>query len=356
MTDATGRRTRWRDLRRSTRLALLTTAILAVVVSLEVASRLYCWSKMHVSPVATGRLWNCYFPEFDESGIEQGAPADSDGAYKVLVLGPSVWNAGYGDLGARLENELQKELARPVRLYNFAYAGRTSRDALLAYRRLADHHFDLVIVYHGINDQVLNNYAREVYQANYCHVSRFEEIRLLERHPEHPWVVFPYILECLGSRMGRVLVPANLTDDLNLGADLKTPPAFRANLDEIVSIAGERGERVLLLSFAYYIPANYTEAAFEAKSLDYDIHLSPVNWWGTTASVAMAVDAHNAQVEDLARCHPEALFTDMRRLMPDGKAYYHDCCHLSPGGCVQFVDLLMKNTDWHSLARAECCQ
>jgi GDSL-like Lipase/Acylhydrolase family len=340
----------WRDLRLLTRLALVTTALLSVLVSLEVASRLYCWCKMHVSPVATGRLWNVYFPEFDKSGIEQVSSADSEGAYKVLVLGPSVWYPGYSDLGARLEKDLQKELARPVRLYNLAYPGRTSRDALLLYRRLAAYHFDLVVVYHGINDQALNNCAREVYQANYCHRPRFEEIRLLERHPEHPWLVFPYILECLGSSLVRSLVPCHLVDDVNLGTELKTPPSFRANLEEILSIARRRGERVLLLSFAYYIPANYTEAAFQAKSLDYDSHKSPVNWWGTTESVALAVDAHNAVVEDLARCHSEALFTDMRRLMPDGKLYYDDCCHLSAGGCARFAELLMKDTNWPRLA------
>lgn len=341
---------RWRDLRRSTRLALLATALLSVLLSLEVASRLYCWRALGVTPLSTGRLWNYHFPEFDESAIEQAAPVDPDGAYRVLILGPSVWYPTYGDLGASLQKHLQQKLARPVRVCNLSYPGRTSRDALLIYRRLADKHFDLVVFYHGVNDQVLNNCAREVFQADYGHERRFAEIRALEQHPEHGWLVFPYILAKLKARLGVSLVDPHLRDNLNLGADLKTPASFQANVEEILSLARQRQERVLLLSFAYYIPADYTEERFQCKSLDYDMHMAPLKWWGTTTTVPGALDAHNAMIEDAARNHPEALFTDMRRLMPDGKQYYHDCCHLSAGGCVRFMDLLMQHTSWDRLS------
>lgn len=341
----------WQRMRRSTRILLLVTKIVLLVGCLELASRAYWLIAKKVPLFHTGRIWNSFYPEFDEAKIHLAPTTHEDGVCDVLVLGPSVWHWIYGDLGPRFEKALQEKLGRPVKVYNLSNPGRTTRDAVIAYRKVADKRFDLVVVYHGINDHFLNNCPRALYRDDYTHAPRFHQIKVLESHPEHSCFVLPYTLRYLRSRWGEQLHlddrPHRSHNDL--GVDLKTPPAFRANLEEIAATAKLRGEPLVLLTFASHIPANYTEEAFQAKQLDYDRHHDPLRIWGTTESVPLALRAHNGIVRDVAAEHAHVHLVDMARRMPGGKAYYHDACHLTPAGCARFVDELMAGLDWKSL-------
>jgi hypothetical protein len=44
------------------------------------------------------------------------------------------------------------------------------------------------------------------------------------------------------------------------------------NLTAILDLAGQRGDRVLLMTFATYLPADYSLQAFLEKRLDYGLH------------------------------------------------------------------------------------
>ena len=129
------------------------------------------------------------------------------------------------------------------------------------------------------------------------------------------------------------------------GADVRTPPSFRANLGRIAELARERGDRLVLMTYAYHIPANYSEEAFRERALDYGTHSSPVSLWGTPANVARAIDLHNEAVRDLAARTPGAVFVDQKGLMPVGKDYFDDCCQLTKLGSRRFVGHIMDRLD-----------
>jgi hypothetical protein len=342
----------WRKLRLSTRICLIFTCLFILTILLELASRAYWSIAKGVPAFGTGNIIHSFFPELREGRLDEAPPDQNDDTLDVLVLGPSVWYWVYGDVAARFEKALAEKLGRPVRVYNASHSGNTTRDALLVYKMVSEARFDLVVVYHGINDVFLNNGPPEIYRDDYTHAPRFVQIRLLQEHPEHPWFVLPYSMRYMRSRIGEKLqFDSRPRRELagKYGMNLLTPPAVRANLQEIINLARQRNAQVLLLTNAWYMPFDYTEAAFAAKTLDYDLHIHAVATWGTPESVRAGLKAHNDVIRYLAHDNPDVLFTDMEKLMPDGKQYYHDVCHFTPKGCEVFVDRLIKNGAWARL-------
>ena len=92
------------------------------------------------------------------------------------------------------------------------------------------------------------------------------------------------------------------------------------------------------MTFATYVPANYSLDAFNAKRLDYDLHLTPVEIWGSQGSVLAAVATHNEITRRLAAENPNVLFVDQAKLMATGGRYFNDVCHLTVAGSLQFVN------------------
>ena len=123
------------------------------------------------------------------------------------------------------------------------------------------------------------------------------------------------------------------------GADLKTPPVFAHNVEEVLRIARERRQRVLLLTYAYYLPDDYTNERFFAKTTDYTFVPESVatEVWGRKENVVAAIEAHNAEVRRIAALHPEALFFDMDRHIPKDRAHWIDICHWTDLGREAFA-------------------
>src|SRR6185503_11433176 len=104
---------------------------------------------------------------------------------------------------------------------------------------------------------------------------------------------------------------------------------FAANVREIVTTAKSKGERVVLMSFAHYIPENYTIEAFREKRLDYTAHLCPVELWGRPANVTATLAEHNAVIREIVAEHPDVIYVDQAALMPKSGKAFDDCCHLT---------------------------
>jgi hypothetical protein len=338
------RRFRWRDLRWTTRCCLLLVPCLVLVVGLEIGARLY-WKLSHNVPFFhSDRLWFAFYPEWKASGVDDAPRSRDDGIFDVLVLGGSVWHPTFGNVADRVRAELTDKLGKPVRIFNLANLGMTSRDSWLKYHRLADHCFDLVVFYHGINDTFLNSVPPGFFRSNYSHAPRYRQIEMLDEHPELAWLAFPYTARFLASKY---------LDKLELSTrprrawqkyagDLRSAACFEANLAAILDEAGERGDPVLLATFAYHVPPNYSEDGFKAKTLDYAAHVSPIHMWGDPAHVVAALDAHNAIVRKLAR-RPEVVgLVDARSAMPSGREYYNDICHFTKAGCDVFARMIVN--------------
>src|SRR5262249_5770696 len=155
-------------------------------------------------------------------------------------------------------------------------------DSRIKYEHFADRRFDLVILYHGINDVHLNNTPPGCFRPDYSHAARYAQQYALRQHPEVGWFALPYTARYLGMRLAQRW---HLTAEPEpryhaCGSDIRTPPCLEANFEAIVAEAQRRGDPVVLMTFAYYLPADYTDEAFRQKRLDYAVHASPSRMWG----------------------------------------------------------------------------
>jgi hypothetical protein len=317
-------------------------ASVATLALLEVSARLY-WRVGWGIPLARPRTVLCaLYPELwdvewkDRDLVRAGAPS-------ILLLGGSALHPQWGNVEQELRERLTAALRRPVAIVNMAAIGHTSRDSYIKYRALAGRHFDLVVFYHGINDTRANNAPPEVFRPDYSHYAWYASVDVLDRHRDDRFVL-PYTVEFLAirarDRLGLVrYVPmdAPRAEWLPYGRDIKSAAAFAANLDGVLEIARARHEPVLLMTFATWVPPGYSQAAFTARTLDYTLHLSPIEMWGTPANVAAAVARHNEIVRDVAARDGTLRLVDQERAMPKGRRWFNDVCHLTSAGSRRFV-------------------
>jgi lysophospholipase L1-like esterase len=350
------RRLRWRDLRRSVKVCVLLFVGLVFAGILELGSRVYWKTVKGVAPVRAEAIFRSFYDELDEQHIDAVAPYHGDDSFDVLILGGSVVHKLFGDIGERIGAGLEQKLGRKVRVVNLANLGHTTRDSLNKYARLKDKRFDLVIVYHGINDVRLNNTPPGAFKADYSHHTRFAQIAAIDRHKELPYLTFPYTAYYLTSSL---LDRWHMTNRprpefIHYGKDIRTPPCFEANMEMIAAIAKERSDRLALLTYALHVPANYTEAAFKAKQLGYTTpsNMSLESGWGEPANVIKAVDLHIEGTRRVAGRHPEVILIEQAKLMPGDGKYFVDPCHLSKDGCKLFAENVLANLDAAHLGTA----
>jgi len=279
------------------------------------------------------------------------------GEFRVLGLGASAFvtrefQPRFQELLDRAPFFRQRDLS--VRVVSTGVPAHTTFDSLWKYQYwYRGYDFDLVLFYHGINDARANNYPREVFRADYSQFAYYQRYA-----PVFAWVGrHPILSRSFAATFGASLIqrakvqlaPAfereapynNPLDDpwLAEGSDLKTPPVFSRNVEEVLRIARERGQRVLLLTYAYYLPPDYTNERFLARQTDYSFMPESVatEVWGRKENVVAAIEAHNATIRRLAEIHPDALFFDMERYMPKDREHFIDICHWTDQGRETFA-------------------
>jgi GDSL-like Lipase/Acylhydrolase family len=353
MSAANIERLRWGELRLSTKLCFLGLLLLLLVGGAEIASRIYWSACQGARGAGAAAIWRTFYPEMATSGIDQVAAGHAADSFDVLLLGGSVVYPAFGKINERLESALQDKLGRKVRLVNLSYPGRTSLDSRLKYEYAADKRWDLVLVYHGINDVYLNNCPPGKFRSNYAHAYRRYGAQYdLRRHTEVGLFELPFTVTFLAKSLPEHwnLTSAPGKNYQMYGNDIRTPPSFEANLEAIAVAAEKRGDPVVLSTFAYYLPANYSEDAFRAKALDYGSHSCPARMWGEAPNVARTLDLHNEAVRRVADRHGLTLI-DQRANMPDGKRYYNDPCHLTDEGCARWVENVISGLDLAKIGR-----
>ena len=298
-------RLRWSTLRRSTQVLVVLFVLLLLTGSLELLARAY-WSFGRGVPVwDMGRIWNAYYPELAVSGVERAPTSANHDAFEVLLLGGSTMFLARGALNAQLVPALERQTGRPVHLTNLAWVGRTSLDSRLKYEHVADKRFDLVLVYDGFNDVRMNNCKPgTAFRRDYSHDPRYAELNALARHREIGWFALPFTAEFVASavcqRLGLAVGPDK---QWSANARVETPASFEANLDAIARTAARRGDRLVLMTFAYHLPADYTDEAYLQRRLDYGDVFAPLYLWGERQTVARAVEGHNDAIRRVAARH-----------------------------------------------------
>lgn len=336
--DSAPRRPSWKQ--RSRNGLLL---ILIFLLAGEVTSRFFWRFRFDLPVLGATPFLDAYYPELGR--IATRRPTREDPHTDILLLGGSVLERNWGNVEPELLEQLALAGHRGVRISNLARPAHTSRDSLLKYAALGDARFELVIVYHGVNEARANNVPPRYFRDDYEHIAWYETVNALApAHRARRWALpttLGYVGLMIRQRLARAeYVPIHQPRRgwVRHGDQIRSAEAFRGNLAAIRDLATQRGDRLALMTFALYVPEDYSREAFDARKLDYALHRSPLEIWGSPANVRAAVDAHNQVIRDLATPADEILFVDQSTLMQGpGAHWFNDPCHLTGVGSARFV-------------------
>ena len=131
-------------------------------------------------------------------------------------------------------------------------------------------------------------------------------------------------------------------ESMDFGKTIKTRKPFRQNVEGIVKSAQSRSSRVLLMTFAYWLPADYSKQKFLDHRLGYGTgrHELPVEVWGLPENVVAAIEAHNQEIRKLVK-REDVIFIDQQKEMPRDGRHFSDVCHLTNEGCEKFVENML---------------
>jgi len=318
--------------------------IVIVLLSLEAGSRFFWKAKFNVPLFETDKIIFVFYPEL--INLQKGETRGQSKPFKILILGASVVASGWSPVEDILKNRLESVTGRNVRIFNVAQKSHTSLDSLIKYTLIKNVHFDWVLFYHGINEARVNNCPISVFREDYSHMAWYRYLHSLKKYSKWiKYVSFPYTLEYAFLTSLSAVGPSNLIDKenpieewLHFGSKVKSKETFKKNLNEIINIANERKQSLLLMSFAHYIPANYSSENFKNKLLDYSGHLLPIRVWGTKENVQKTIEEHNKIVRLLAdEGNQNIHFLDQAVLIPKSGKSFKDICHMTHLGSEQFV-------------------
>jgi hypothetical protein len=339
------------------KFALLLLAAAVSITAAEVTARFYWRLCCGIPLLQPDQILYAYYPELRSSGdlpevlhsIATKPPAHGDGFYNVLLLGGSVLHDKWGSVETELREQLAHRGYRNVRIFNLAIPAHTSRDSRLKYATLRNARFDLVIFYHGINEARVNNAPPELFREDYSHYSWYEIVNSLAPYHGTALLALPYTLRYLAISAWQRLMKDHYVstyvvrkDWIRYGETSRSAAYFQKNLSAILDLAAQRGDPILLMTFATYVPENYSREAFNKKQLDYSLHRAPIEWWGRREHVLATVTVHNEIVRALAAQHKNVLFVDQARLMPGSGQHFNDPCHLTILGSAKFVENIVN--------------
>ncbi len=256
--------------------------------------------------------------------------AAPDGAIRVLTLGgSSLFNRRMTE---RLAARLDAEAERPVSVLGAALRAHTSWSSVHKYRYLRHHEFDVVLVYHGINDLFANHVAPEDFRVDYAHLgSWYRRGPLLDRS-----VIARLVYERLLYRK---------PERVALAAGFASAAVFRDNLEWLVDAVRDDGGTPVLATFAWSIPRGYSYDAFQAGRLGYNnperYDRCAVEVWGPVTWVREGIARHNLAVHEVAAAR-DVLLLDAERELGRDLHRFGDVCHLSEPGTDDFVELLAR--------------
>ncbi len=292
-------------------------------------------------------VYRSFYPKIPELQRNLQKNNSDDSCFDILMLGGSVLHNKYGDIEHVLQERLIRETRHCVRIYNLAEPAHTTLDSYFKYLHLQEQSFDLVMVYHGINEVRANNCLASQFKEDYSHFSWYRLILDFEARADSRWFVLPYTVKFVALKAaGRLGWSAFLSehepdaDSLEFGCEVKTADSFKHNIERIAKIAKEKNEPLVLMTFSYYLDENYNRDDFEARKLDYSAHSFPVELWGRADCVTKALDAHNDVIRAMDTANSLAVI-DQEKLIPDNGLHFNDICHFTHEGCEKFVENLL---------------
>jgi len=341
-----------RPRRLASRAAVALAFAVFILLLLEGAARTYLSVKDKIPFFApASRHILRYYPELEF--VERQSQKYGRGDLDILMLGASVLHNPNQDAAVPLQMFLAADPAfkgKKIHIYNIAKSAQTTRDSLFKYEYLAPrHHFDLVIVYHAINDTRANNCPPGMFREDYSHYSWYDELNFYHRYRVffRAGTYIPYFFYIAARRIEakfskQVYVPTGepKPEWVRYGADVKSAESFRRNMEGIAAIAARNRQKLLLVTFASLLPKDYNIEKFRRERTNS--FAAPVELWGAPANVVHGISTHNEITREVAAGKPGAALLDMARLYPYRKDFFIDICHFSDSGMKVFDYLLEK--------------
>jgi hypothetical protein len=290
-------------------------------------------------------------------------PKKDYGEFRVLCLGEST--SKWANYPKFIEWALkgQPSLNRKgltVKVYSTGFEAHTTLDSYYKYKYLYDgYDFDLVVVYHGINDLRANNCPPDKFNSDYSHFSYYSVLNPVMNMLDIPvlnrsFLALKISLAYQENKRKRTeesdhnaYLPTNdvRRDWVKYGTDIKTADSFRSNIENIVELAKKRGQRILLMTYAYYVPPDYSEQAFLTGNLDYEMSRAeegvPIEIYGSPENVVKGLDVHDEIVASIAKKY-RTDFIDQRSNLKDDNESFIDVCHFSEKGIIRFAGWIGK--------------
>jgi hypothetical protein len=314
------------------RTKVLFINVIVFLTLFELASRSYLSLRRNADFTNPSSTVLFYYPEMKPTMEKGTSPEEWD----VLLLGASVLNPAWGSVEKEIKTLLSESISDSVRIHNLSMPSHTTRDSLLKYRLLKDKRFDKVFVYHGINEIRMNNYPEEHYRSDYSHIHWYRTVTPLVRHRELRYWATPFMFEHAWFKI-TTEDDDEEHEDRKYGAIIKTETAFASNLSAIAELAKERGENLVLATYAFHLPGNYSKETFLAHKLDYDKHRLPVEAWGYSENVGKNLRSHNRIIRQVAKSHSLPCL-GVAELIPKNGANFDDICHLTATGSQLFAE------------------
>jgi len=256
--------------------------------------------------------------------IEQRKPP---GTVRVLTLGGSVlFNRR---MTARLKGALAPLVPGDARLelVGAALRGHTTWASRHKWRHLAPYGFDVVLVYHGINDLFADHVAEADFRDDYGHLGAW-------------YVRGPLLDRSLAARIVFNRWLYRKPPVVHGAGPDRSAPVFERNLEALVEEIRAAGATPVLAAFAWGIPPDYRHDRFLAGELGYDnperYDPVPVDLWGPVPWVREGLVRRNVAIHRIAAARDVALL-DTQRHMAGDPAWFGDVCHFSERGTDRFV-------------------
>ena len=322
------------------RALFIAAYLLFVVVLIAVAAQVVLMVRTNQSLDGTMReidVWTFYYPELEQS---QALQDDADSKhFDVLFLGGSVLE----QVARKLEPDDFSNAAngKPVRIYNLAKSAHTTRDSLLKMRQLSHRAFDVVVIYHGINDARMNCCKPEHFKQDYSHCKWYQsmEQRLIEKRISLKDIVTDATDQVIGLGQPRPELSSE-------GLTVKTAAAFEANIRETVQLAegSSPNTQVIVGTFALHLPDDYSRDKMESGELGFakgDYNMVAESW-GEPEGIRRAVTVHNDAIRKVTNASSGTQLLDIDAELSGDISMFCDLCHVSDFGRLRFQSLLLE--------------
>lgn len=272
----------------------------------------------------------------------------NDDSINILFLGGSAINKDWSHIEKILKDTLSQKYPFEFNITNCAVPAHTSLDSRIKFDLLKNQNFDIILLYHGINELRFNNCPDTIFDKDYRHVEFYANTKGLTGKMSN-YTILPHVINSIKLRIKQSF---GFNQWLSIGAprhkkwikhgdSIKTKSSFYQNYKYIINNSKQRGIDVIIPTFAFYVPQNYSIEKFKNKDLDYCNYKSPIEMWGAKENVIKGIKTHNKLICDNFK-FKYAHIIDMDSLIGKNKKNFDDICHFTKDGSKEFVSIIIK--------------